>query len=177
MYALIPSDDFQWMAFGAELYLATDRTAVEISGRVEITNHIKPPTSLRNGQLSLSSSSSYSSNFTPTLSGTLCTEVTRNFFTNSSPNPCWDIVRVPLLRSLEDRHPPYHFKTPRFFTGMARFKSTHNLSHFSFCPTVKISSTCTIALIVTRLSSIRRKAHNTSVMRCSKPSLLRHVVR
>ena len=37
----------------------------------------------------------------PTLSGTLCTDVTRNFFTNSSAKLCWDIVRVPLFsRSL-----------------------------------------------------------------------------
>ena len=132
MYARIPSADFQWTAFGAEQYLATDRTALEISGRVEIASHIKPPTSSRNGQFSLSSFSSNFSSLTPTLSGTLCTEVTRNFFTNFSAKLCWNIVRVPLLRSLEYRHPPYHFKSPRFLTGMVRFKSAHNLSHLSF---------------------------------------------
>ena len=120
MYAIIPSTDFQWTAFDAEQYLATDRTALEISERVEIANQIQPPTSSRNGQLSFSLSSSYSSNFTPTLSGTRCTEVTRNFFTNSSANLCWDIVRVLLLRYLGYRHLPYHFKSPRFLTGMIR---------------------------------------------------------
>ena len=138
MYARIPRSEFQWTAFGAEHYLATDRTALEISGRVEIANHIKPPTSSRNGQFSVSSFSSISSSLTPTLSGTLCTEVTRNFFTNSSAKLCWDFVRVPLLRSLGYRHPPYHFKSPRFLTGMVGFKSTHNLSHLSFCPTAKM---------------------------------------
>ena len=38
MYANIPSAVFQWMAFGAEEYLATDRSAFEISGRVEVDN-------------------------------------------------------------------------------------------------------------------------------------------
>ena len=137
MYARIPSADFQWTAFGAEQYFATDRTALEISGRIEIASHIKPPTSSRNGQLPVSSFSSKSSSLTPTLSGTLCTEVTRNFFTNFSAKLCWDIVRVPLLRSLEYRHPPYHFKSRRFLTGMVWFKSTHNLSHLSFCPTAQ----------------------------------------
>ena len=70
-YVRIPSADFQWMAFGAEQYLATDRTALEISGRVEIAYHIKPPTGSRNDQLSVFSSSSNSYNLTPTLSGTL----------------------------------------------------------------------------------------------------------
>ena len=176
MYARIPSADFQWMALGAGQYLATDRTALEISGRVEIANHIKPPRSSRNGQLSVSSSSSNSSSLTPTLSGTLCTKATRNFFINSSAKLCCDIVRVPLLRSLEYRHPPYHFKSPRFLTGMVRFKSTHNLSHLSFCHTAKTTSTCTTAMIAARPSSIKRKTY-TSVMHCSKPSLLRHVAR
>ena len=125
-YARIPSADFQWTAFGAEQYLATDRTALEISGRVEIASHIKSPTRSRNGQLSISSFSSNSSSLTPTLSGTLLTEVTWNFFTNFSAKLCWDIVRVPLLRSLEYRHPPYHFKSRRFSTVIVRFKSTHN---------------------------------------------------
>ena len=90
---------------------------------------------------------------------------------------CWDFVRVPLLRSLGYRHPPYHLKLPRFLTGTVWFKSTHNLSHLSFCPTAKISSTCTTAVIATRSwSSTKRKTH-TSVMYCSKPSLLRHFVR
>ena len=176
MYARIPSADFQWMAFGAEQYLATDQTALEISGRFEIDNHIKPPTSSANDQLSVFLSSSNSSSLTPTLSGTLCTEVTRNFFTNSSAKLCWDIVRVPLLRSLEYRHPPYHFKSPRFLTGMVWFKSTHNLPHLSFYPTAKMSSTCTTAVIATRPSSLKRKTH-TFVMHCSKPRLLTHVVR
>ena len=157
-YARIPSADFQWTAFGAGQYLATDRTALEISGRVEIASHIKPPTSSRNGQLPVSFSSS-SSSLNPTLSGTLCTKVTRNFFTNSSAKLCCDIVRVPLLRSLEYRHPPYHFKSPRFLTGMVRFKSTHNLSHLSFCPTAKISSTCTTAVIACH-TSILNQAKN-----------------
>ena len=33
------------MAFGVDQYLATDRTALEISGRVDIADDIKPPTS------------------------------------------------------------------------------------------------------------------------------------
>ena len=149
--------------------LATDGTALEISGLVEIANHVKPPISSRNRQLSVSSSLN-SSSLIPTLSGTLCTEVIRNFFSNSSSKLCWDIVRVPLLRSLEYRNPPYHFKPPRFLTGMVWFKSKHYLSHLSFCPTAKILSTCTTAVIATRPSSTTRKTH-TSVMNCSKPSL------
>ena len=125
MHARVPSAAFHWMAFGVDQPLTTDRTALDLSGRVEIANHIKPPTSSRNGQLSVPSSSSNSSNFTPTLSGTLCTEVTRNFVTNSSAKLCWDVVRVPLSRSLEWRHPPCHLNSPMFLTGIVRFKLTH----------------------------------------------------
>ena len=164
------------MVFGAEQYLATDPTALEIPGCVEIANHIKPPTRSRNGQLSVSWSSSNSSNLTPTLSGTLCTEVARNCFTNSFAKLSWDIVRVLLLRSLEYQPSPYHFNSPRFLTGMVRFKSTHNLSYLPFCRTAKVSSTCTTAVIGTRPSLIKRKTH-TTVFHCSKPCILRHVVR
>ena len=61
-----------------------------------IANHTKPPTSSRNGQFSVSSFSSNSFCLTPTLSGTLCTKVTRNLFIKYSAKLCWDIVRVPL---------------------------------------------------------------------------------
>ena len=133
------------MAFGVDQPLTTDRTALGISGRVGIANNIKPPSS-RNGQLSVLSSSSISSNFTPTLRGVvnmfflskfltqllskkgtrlLCTKVTRNFVTNSSSKLCWDVVRVPLSLSLEWRHPPSHFNSPTFLSEIVRFKSTH----------------------------------------------------
>ena len=46
------------MTLGAVQYLATARTALEMSGRVDTDSHIKLPTNLRNGQfLSISSSS------------------------------------------------------------------------------------------------------------------------
>ena len=79
------------------------------------------------------------------------------FLHHSSAKLCWDVVRVPLSRSLEYRHPPYHFNSPRFLTGTVRFKSTHYQSHISLYPTAKVSSTCTTAVISTRLSSIKRK--------------------
>ena len=77
----------------------------------------------------------------PLLSHTILTRETgtkihMNFFTNSFAKLCWDIVRVPFLRSLEYRHPPYRFKSPRFLTGMIWFKSTHYLSHLSFCKNI-----------------------------------------
>ena len=67
------------MALGAVQYLATARTAFEISGRADIDSHIKLSTNSRNGQFSTPSSSSNSSSSTPTRSGTLCVEVTQSF--------------------------------------------------------------------------------------------------
>ena len=55
-------------------------------------------------------------------------------------------------------------------------QSTNNLSHLSFCPTSKISSTCTTAVIATHPSSIKRKTY-ASVIHCWKPNILRRVVR
>ena len=125
MHARIPSAAFQWMTFGVDQPLTTDRTALDISGRVEIAKHIKPPSSSRKGQLSGPSSPSNSSNFTATLSGVLCAKVTRICFTNSFAKLCWEVVRVPPSRSLEWRHPPCHLNSPTFLTGIVRFKSTH----------------------------------------------------
>ena len=99
MYSMMPTAASQWMALGAVQYLATARTALAISGRVDTDSHIKLPTNSRNGQFSTFSFSLNSSSFTPTRSGTLCVEVTQNVFTNSSASIFWDIVRVSISRS------------------------------------------------------------------------------
>ena len=52
MYSKMLRAAFQWMALGAVQYLATARTALAISGRVDIDSHIKLPTNSRNGQFS-----------------------------------------------------------------------------------------------------------------------------
>ena len=147
----MPRAAFQWKALGAVQNLGRARTAFEMSGRVYNDSQIKLPSNSRNGQFSTISPSSNSSSFTPTRSGTLLVEVTQTFFTYSSANVLWDIVRVPISHSRVQWQPPYNLSSPRFLTGTIRFNSSRNISHLLFNPTANMPSICTITMIATRL--------------------------
>ena len=71
-----------------------------VCGRVEVDTYIRLRSRSRSGQFSTSSFSSLSFSFTPTRSGTLCSEITQNFLPFSSANISWGIVRVLLFPGL-----------------------------------------------------------------------------
>ena len=146
----MPRAAFLWMALGAVQYLATARTALAISGRVDIDSHIKLRTNSRNGQFSTLSSSSNSSSSAPTRSGTLCVEVTQNVFTI--------ITHRQTFSGISSEYP----SSVRVCCGnlhTIRFNSSRNTSNLLYNSTANMSSTSTTAMIAARPSSTKRKMH------------------
>ena len=93
----LPEDSFRCCTVSP-----TARTAFEMPESVDVDSQIRLRTSSQNEQLSTPSSSSTSPNLTPTRSGTLCSEITQTFLTNSSAIFIWDKYRqstpLPVLR-------------------------------------------------------------------------------